>query len=895
MTINGHTQEGISEWVLLTKGGISLPGKGAAQALWNSDAVGQRLAHYSEWVYRDFFPGNHAASMQLVNVGDWVKPGMPLASTSNQKLVSHRHGIVLDRRAMDVDTETVVMVHVGTPQLTGEAKVRSVSIKASVHHVDWFGDDDYSEILAHLGLNKDEVFIHGDLIISGLLSTDPKPMLRITEDGAKCFGKGVSMGKVNFMAETLGESVDYCALKDHLGMYNAKVAEMEAKQTRKIITIDRVNPGTYDLVQEALDNGIVHPGVSTVILNNKHYVVQHVEALLVKDLIKVESLPVSDNLTTQRTPAEVAISADAQGQDLVAKDMMSDAAQARREFTLLQQATWADLWWTPGSYKGVARTRGGVEMFNLNCINLSHAVPDSFRTRLKEMGESIEGLASLKDPLVVGYFDDNGNPTTRDGKKGNQTPEAVMIHPEVIASFAGRADEKLSVQTLTRNLLWLIGDNPTSSDVVRYILRLRGALETVAAAEKIAKQRLNRGNRAISARRRVGYIPSGWICMSYSGRAVKLMARTLGWKPDMGHPGDFVAGRWTSNYRSPQPQPTPGRVWLADAPPEKVEEFKAAGKWPVGCSAFGLRTGMKLEPHTVVQSNLAIAADGGDCDGDNLAITGHSDDPAVLAQLEGYDWRATRKEVFQWYMEKPEDPAVWAFEHDPAKTQWGRTKKTTVRELRVLTRMSIRNQTQHIGIAHGYAHKSLAVADLMGGKVWVAAQGLFFGHYEEQLAGLSDKYYRFYEALNDRMMPDNDRAVLLKGITKEINHSLRDYATVDRARWVFNCYSWLKRKGTLDEKGTPGVMEGTSYNVAAMAKIVAAGVYCDISKGDLGSAFLRWVKDNPYILDSLDLYSQANGGRVSLVHQIIRDYYAEVHSEVHHAMFPKAKDGEYLI
>ena len=661
---------------------------------------------------------------------------------------------------------------------------------------------------------------------------------------------------------------------------------MERRQTRKILTIDRVDAETFTLVEKAVTNGIAHTGVSVLLLNGKHYVAQHAEALLVKDLLKVESLPVADNLTTQRTPGEVAISADAQGLDLVAEDLMSDAPQARREYTKLQQVAWMDLWWTPGTFKGVGRTRAGVEIHDVNTINLKQAVPQSWKDRLQTLTGSLDDVLTLKSPIVIGNFDDTGNPIMRAGKRGDRVQEAIMVHPLILEAFAGSADEKLSVQTLTRNLLWCVA-NDEPDEATRYLMRLRGVLETVAASTKVAKQRINRGNKAVSARRRAGYIPSGWIAVAYNGNLVRQLARTAGWTKDLGvHPGDFMAGKCTVAYRSPQPQPTPQRVWVADCPENKVQGFKDAGNWPDDAVRFGIRTGQKLEPDTFVQSPLATASDGGDLDGDQVAATVLRSEDASN-QLLAYDWRAARERVFTFYMGKPEDPAVWAYEHDPAKLKWATTKLTTVRELIGLTAESIRNQTLHIGIAHGYAHKTLAVADLMGGDVWLAAQGLMFGHYEEQLAGLNAKYYRFYETLaRKRSMGGPDWEATLAGITQELNHSNRDWATMKRANWLVTCYQYINKNQCLHVLETPELVNGSTYHVKPMAQVVAAGVYCALSKGDLGSAFLRWAA-NPNIAASLDLQAQALG-RVSLVHKLINAYFTETHREVNHMAFPNA-------
>lgn len=274
-------------------------------------------------------------------------------------------------------------------------------------------------------------------------------------------------------------------------------------------------------------------------------------------------------------------------------------------------------------------------------------------------------------------------------------------------------------------------------------------------------------------------------------------------------------------------------------------------------------------------------------DGDSRTHTGLTTE-AAIKEAESYDWREKRREIFRFYMATPKDPAVYAYEHDSKKTKWATPTRTTVQDLVTKTSNSIRNQTLHIGIAHSHGHAALVMADLLGGR-GNKAQALMMGHYEEQLAGLSDGYFNFYEALSKKqVLGDFNWFLTLMRLNQDPNgiaHTLEDWKAFYAAHQVVDSYMSVSRNSELtgDMRNTDGTI-----NIEQSLKVVAAGLYRELSKGNLGSPLLRYVMET-------GLYAVlTHGTRPSMVVQILWNYIQNVHAYVDSSKFPGGDDIETI-
>lgn len=881
MKVMGHTQEGIDLPVLLVMGGIPLPFKGAALALAPQRELGPKLAHYREWIYQERWsselPVRGPAKGTAVKAGDILATGGP-----GFELVCKREGYILDHKSMVVDGETRVSVNVGTHDRTGQIKGRDFSgSKWSLTYSD-FLNVPWSEVYKHFGIDAN-AYIHqcGDTAILGL-NQGEKPMVEINEDANKGTGKGLAAAEVNLAAQTLGVEVDYNVHEHFKGTYKPLLDEFEAKCKRRVTTFHAVDATTFKVISRAIDLRIAEPNVSAHELElhgNKYYIVrQEADAYMAHTLIKVESLPVADNLTVQRTPGEVAVTANTVGMHKVAAYLDEKGEDQINQYLALQRTAWS-IYAKINDREAIAQSLSGHQT-RCQVIDLNVEQHPELLARLLKLSESSLNLNSMMKPVIIGRFDENGNPEIhRRNEYGEDDPRAIIIDPVVIKAFGGGRDES-SIESLTRELFLRIANKDEAKDINRVLARLRGAILKSASVDPVAK-RVIRGCVAVAARTRPGYINPNWVAMSYYGNVARELAKQAGWKGN-GHPTDRLWGQVCVMYRSPQTTPTPQRIYFPDAPADAVEAAKLLGNWPDGAERYGLQTGSRMEPDTFYVSPLATAADNGDHDGDSRALALILEDEAAN-EAKYWDWESHRKAVFKQYMLVPQDPAVYAYEHDPKKLKFAQPTETTLAKLVELTTNSIRNQTLHIGTAHSHGHFALVLSDLRPGSA-VKAQSLMFGHYEEQLAGLNDKFFQFYETLNRARQMGKDWEPAMKALTTEIGHSEADWAAFRQVHLLVEAYSYVGRNQQLHPMMKVESGEKTTIRPEETLCVLMGGIYRCLSKGQLGNKLLKYVMDNKLI----DLIRQ-DVPKNSLVGKQVLRFFDRVMPEVNFRAFPESR------
>lgn len=210
-------------------------------------------------------------------------------------------------------------------------------------------------------------------------------------------------------------------------------------------------------------------------------------------------------------------------------------------------------------------------------------------------------------------------------------------------------------------------------------------------------------------------------------------------------------------------------------------------------------------------------------------------DPQALAELAAWDWKILRLSVLQQLNGGAEDPITKAWEHDIKKLQWGSIKSTTLGDLVGLTSRSITNQTLHIGSAYNHAHAALVMADLFGSQeMGVKAFSLMIGHYEEQLAGLDETYYKFYENVKNRYNPDT--LSMLFQLNKEMGHTTDDFNTFFKVdEWLQTATRFKVGKSELPDFA----ISGGQPNWFAVTVLYSIVVYRAMSSGNLGESLIK--------------------------------------------------------
>lgn len=819
MTTNGNPHEGKRTPVLVMPGGISLPYLGGAVAIVSRKEMGEHFAHYSEDIIEEHWP-----SQQVVGgipTTSLVKKGDPIAESKDNTIYARKAGILLDRRFAHSNGETVVLVKVGEVDRDGQIKGRGPGGgKESFHYLHHTAPN-WPAILATLGLEGD--FINGgDLAISGLKPGE-RPFIFRNEDGNKAMGKGAASGRVALAAETEQEHIDYTATKDDQGVFEPLVKKFENNSRRMITAVWSVDNNTFEHVSKTVKSGKAHKGVclyQVEVDGDMFYiVVQKAEAFMAYDLIKVESLPVADCLSTQRVQGEIVTGLNTCGCPITARSVLDGGKSQLAEYRRLQEVAWAHPVWL-GKFSGAFLSTSG-QQHDLITINLNAPIPESLVSRFLDLGRSKQSIMALDKPFAIGYWDE----------QGVESICAVVIDPTVLHTFGGGKD-KSSCEQLTRMLLITLGQEDSTRDQgKRLVLRLRGVLQKLAKAAAVAK-RVQRGSAAVNMRCRTAFVPLGWVAISYYGQAARELALVAGWEPKSDvRAGDFVAGLQAIAYRAPQFNVVPERIFCPDAPEEKIAEWKAEGKWPDGAKKYG---DGRMEPSTSYSHPLAIATQHGDSDGDGRAFIIVTDKDALL-ELAAKDWETLRQGVLKHTYGDGVDPVIAAYEHDPAKLKWGSVKRTTLSELVGLTNRSITNQTLHIGSAYNHAHAALVLADLYGGgELTYKAFGLMIGHYEEQLAGLSETYYKFYEGL--RNYHDPEVYANLAEISKTLGHTEADFRCFFKTHAQLSAAMNFKR-GRRDYPEL--VLKGGAINWMAMTGLYSIIAYRAMSAGNLGDSIIR--------------------------------------------------------
>ena len=887
---NGRTQMGKRTPVLVVMGGIPLPYLGASPALQSRKALGEHFAHFVERVHTATLAGEHRVA--LPEIGTFFKKGDTIVDLPGMPVKAIESGYLLSIRKSVANGDTRVVAKLGRLDTTGQVKSRSMGgAKESIHYLDHTGARlVWPELIAQLGLTVDEGTItQGDVAVLGLKADDPRPTHLRNEDGNKGTGKGASSAVVALASETLGIPTDYSIVKQDNGEYAGLIKQFDEEASREVVTIHSVDPETFEAVNQAIALGITEGSVAThtVTVGDRsyHLVTQTSKAYIAYDLCKVESTPVAAAGTTQRVPGEVTLAARTQGWENVAKELMARGKDQRNEYVQLWRThgvQFMDL--NPADLRraGVEHVNGDVEVMPL--VNLTVGVtPGQAQAIRNLMATEKSLLTGLKTRFAIGVFDE----TTpyRQGEGGE--PAVVVFDPVVFRAF-GRGDDESSMVMLARNLLSLILHPIAGTaegqlqDIMRAIGRLRGAYRSAATSENVAK-RNNKGAPALNARSRAAYIPSDWVALASKGSVAYRAAKLSGWdKEECSLEMFYAQGRVLGIlFRAPQNAATPQKAFLVDCSDEAYEFAVANGNWPEGV----VRPEETMEPDTIVVSREATAADNGDHDGDSRAfapVVGEEARQELLAS----DWKSFRRSILKEYQAEVQDPLIYSLEHDPKKLKWGTPTTTDYGQLQSLTDRSIENQTLHIGIAYNHAHAALVVAESVNsGALARAAQGLMFGHYEEQLAGLDDKFYDFYSTLSQAaaLGPDFGQAIQNAG-AKLKNHSAKDFNMFMQVNSLVNAYGKLRAKfesGSDPMSYLPVFPEtgltssGGDYE-KKLSRAVLAGAYRAISQGRLASNILRFLQEGDSWAIAVQQHFVQWEAKGSIAASIVMTYLREV-------------------
>lgn len=601
MTTKGAAHEGKRTAVLIVLGGIPLPYLGNSVALQPRKVVGEHFAHYSEDIIDETWTGIHAVGGP--DTGSLITKGDLIASGNNMAIYARRDGILLQRTVVPRDGETLVIVKVGEADLDGQVKSRSYG--GGKESLVWLyntgSQEVWPELMAALGLSGDYIN-GGDTAILGLRS-DYKPMFTRGEDSNKAVGKGAAMGQTALACETLERHADYTVVKDKRGDFDQLKADFKKTAECQITQLWSVDGNTFAHVSKTVAKGKAHKGVSCYKIDldgEMFYIIrQDATAYQTYDLIKVESLPVADCLTTQRVQGEVVVGCNAAGLPHTARSILMGGKSQLKEYARLQQVAWCDPIWLEKNQGKLTWFDGSQE--EVHTINLNTAINKGTVDRFLELGNSKEGLASLERPVAIGFWDEYNS----------FSDNAVILDPVVLNTFGGGKD-KSSCEMLARNLCSLVGifgaTRLNKQAVERQISRFRGVMQKLAKAKAVAK-RVQRGSAAVQMRSRAAFVPTDWVAMSYYGQAIHEIARATGWTPKSGvKVGDFVAGAQTVVFRAPQFNVTPQRIYCPDAPEAVIEQWKLDGKWPEGAKRY---TDGRMEPSVAYISPLATANDHG--------------------------------------------------------------------------------------------------------------------------------------------------------------------------------------------------------------------------------------------------------------------------------------------
>jgi hypothetical protein len=886
--IEGHTQTGRRTPVLVVKGGIALPYLGSGVCLASRKVVGEHIAHYLEQVFSGTVPGTHE-DLQVPPTGTLVTKGSTLIDLPGAPIVADRDGKVIRSSVITVNGETRAVVILGTEDRTGQAKARSMGgVKVSFTYLDYTGLAAEREFICAALELGDPSAAYGDVMVFGLRKDDPTPLVVLDQDGLKATGKGASVGAKQLAAETLQQHIDYNVQADHEGSFNGLMEEFEATSSRKVTVVHSVDRERFAQVRVARDKGITAPGLELFELrttSKTFYIVkQEADAYIAYDLLKVESIPVANASTKQRVPGEVALAAST----LLPKTagILVGGKDQRSEYVALWKSFDAQFQINPENPGRVYATYISGPSEELPVINVDVEQHPNVLAMLRDLSADPEKVLGWTKKFVIGRFNEDGSSNLPGGGA-----QAVLFDPQVVKAF-GSGEDKSSLMSLLRALFNAVANKNLFAKererdyaLTRAIRRVRGTMKAAATSSKVAK-RVIRGLKAIQTRTRCGYIPSGWLAVGYRSNTVRNIALLHGWNKSMEmSPGEYVSRNQVVGilFRAPQNTVTPQRVFCPDAPDFIRQAAFEAGNFPEAHLNYRSDS---LEPDVMYISAEATAADNGDHDGDGRCFCPITDAEAVQ-ELLAYDWRKFRRSIHLWYKADKLDPVVASVEYDAKKTKWGSVKEVPQGELTSLTYRSIVNQTLHIGIAYNHAHAALVNADIVStSDSCTKAQALMQGHYEEQLAGLSDAYHAFYTNLGQAQALKEEWYPTLEALNTKIAHSKQDLDFfLGEIHPLVSGYGFL---GAQFNKGNHGdsLIHGSFYeadgslNLKRFANCILVGAYRMLSKGALGSPILRFLfsgdpQDQHYVSQVIpEMRAQAAKG--SIAAKQVLSYLAEV-------------------
>lgn len=752
------------------------------------------VGHTVEWA------GSHTPELpspnQRVRKGDVLVNG-PVP------LVSDTYGIVLSATAEPGDGTTVVTVVVGNLDRTGQVKGRSETLKASVAYPAWTNVDWKSFCETHK-LNAQRV--RGDVaILDGLKVGDVVHALA-SQDVNKATGKGNAQGQLSLAANTLKEAVVYDPQADAEGAYDDLKKRFAAVAERMVMVAYAVLPEIAAAMKEAnRDDCTFIPHGDVVV------VIQRCRAWLATELVKVESLSVRESLTTGYAPVQVAMAANALGFKHGANMILAGGESLVEELEAVHETAYPQF----DSAHCDALVSGGCSR--------EAAVLSSFRLGgelLQDLGIPVVDVLHLdemrRDAMLRRSMDPLGLPKrtayidTVDGR-------AVVIDPKVLKAF-GSSDQESSLKMLLADLCFNAG-HENAKEVSQLIRQLGGLLRSLATGAEVNK-RAAKGCKTLQAKTSAGNVPQGWVAIGYNSNVALKLTRLFGVDSV-----DHLWGEVVYVYRSPQVAPVPLRIYMPDAAEDLLRHNKAV--LPGG--DMYLKSVPTLEPDRFFLSPFDTAMDNGDHDGDGrnlIAITC----PFAKAEALAFEAEEFRKEVLAAYMAEVKDPVVEAYRQDATKRQWAKVGVMPYPAFVALSQDSIVNQTVDIGMAYEFAHLHLcAFGDFTPSrKNAVRCTSLFWGQYEEMLAGLIIKARELYQLLQDQSEFKDESGKLdvaawqdaVKTANAELGHTESD------TNAVLTLHQMLRsQKAVNSGKGEPTV------NGLGLAKALIGQLIRDVAKG----------------------------------------------------------------
>jgi hypothetical protein len=824
-TAGGGEHHGRFTQVLYLEDGLNFPYLGNGVSMLSRKAMASHFKALTPVGHEVPWAGVHTPELpepgRKVRKGDVLVEGpVPVVATTS--------GVVLEASAKPGDGSTTITVVVGNLDRTGQIKARSETLKASFAYPRWTGID-YAGFAEANNIPVPQLAAGDVAILSGLKPGD-KVHIVANQDVNKATGKGNAQGLMSLVANTYGVPVAYDPEADAEGCYDEMKQLFLADAAREVVLAYAVLPEIADAIGAADrdDCKVIPHGDVTV-------VIQTCRAYLATELVKVESLSVRESRTTGHTPAQVALAANALGLTHGANMIIAGGESLVDDLVKVHETAFPvfdkghfDSLVEQGHSREVAiqlsfRLGGqllqdaGVGVVDVH--NLDEARRDAMLRR---------SAAPLELPKRTAYVD------VVNGK-------CVVIDPAVLKAF-GSGDQENSLKVLFADLCFNASHG--NAKLVSQLLRqMSGLLRKLATGAKVNK-RAAKGCKTLHAKTSSGNVPQGWVAIGYRSNIARDLCRLFGVTEV-----DELWGEIVYCFRNPQVFPVPLRVYFPDAPELTLRTYKDLVPGAGNVDMF-LRPCPSLEPDRFFLSPSDTAADNGDHDGDGrnlIAVT----DAEAWAEALAWKSEAFRKEVLKTYMAEVKDPVIEAYRQDPSKRSWAKVGVIPYDKFTELSRQSIVNQTLDIGMAYDIAHMYLcAIGDFS--PTWeraLRAVSLFWGQYEEQLAGLDLTYRTLYGLLQNKAeFTDEDGKLDVAAWQKAVydanaalNHTESDSTTLVAVHYMVKSAAATNRgKGEVVVKGL------------ALAKALTGQLLRDIAKGsyDAKGKLLPSIKAAAETLDT---------------------------------------------